>query len=147
MREIERIILLRNVDLKWMDHLENMEDLKGSIGLQAYAQRGPINQYRIQGADMFDEMSEMIRADTVRGVLSVLPRPHVEIKREEVARVTGEGFEGNTPAKTGTAAYRFGAQTGPSCWCKTVRPGNKTACISNDKSTDGIGTGKKSRKK
>ncbi|MEE0835275.1 MAG: preprotein translocase subunit SecA, partial [Clostridia bacterium] len=96
MREIERIILLRNVDLKWMDHLENMDDLKESIGLQAYAQRDPINQYRIQGADMFDEMSEMIRADTVRGVLSVLPRPHVEIKREEVAHVTGEGFEGNT---------------------------------------------------
>ena len=79
-----------------MDHLENMDDLKESIGLQAYAQRDPINQYRIQGADMFDEMSEMIRADTVRGVLSVLPRPHVEIKREEVAHVTGEGFEGNT---------------------------------------------------
>lgn len=56
MREIERIILLRNVDLKWMDHLENMDDLKESIGLQAYAQRDPINQYRIQGADMFDEM-------------------------------------------------------------------------------------------
>ena len=109
MREIERIILLRNVDLKWMDHLENMEDLKGSIGLQAYAQRDPINQYRIQGADMFDEMSEMIRADTVRGVLSVLPRPHVEIKREEVARVTGEGFEGNTqqrPAQPRTVLVR-----------------------------------------
>ena len=96
MREIERIVLLQNVDKKWMDHLENMDDLKESIGLQAYAQRDPINQYRIQGADMFDEMSEMIRADTVRGVLSVLPRPHVEIKREEVAHVTGEGFEGNT---------------------------------------------------
>ena len=94
MREIERVILLRNVDLKWMDHLENMDDLKESIGLQAYAQRDPINEYRIQGADLFDEMSEMIRADTVRGVLSVIPRPHVEIKREEVAKVTGEGFEG-----------------------------------------------------
>ena len=94
MREIERVILLRNVDLKWMDHLENMDDLKESIGLQAYAQRDPINEYRIQGADLFDEMSEMIRADTVRGILSVIPRPHVEIKREEVAKVTGEGFEG-----------------------------------------------------
>ena len=51
MREIERVILLRNVDLKWMDHLENMDDLKESIGLQAYAQRDPINEYRIQGAD------------------------------------------------------------------------------------------------
>ena len=99
MREIERVILLRNVDLKWMDHLENMDDLKESIGLQAYAQRDPINEYRIQGADLFDEMSEMIRADTVRGVLSVIPRPHVEIKREEVAKVTGEGFEGKAPAR------------------------------------------------
>lgn len=95
MREIERVILLRNVDLKWMDHLENMDDLKESIGLQAYAQRDPINEYRIQGADLFDDMSDMIRSDTVRGVLSVIPRPHIEIKRAEVAKVTGEGFEGS----------------------------------------------------
>src|SRR5699024_1107817 len=56
MREIERVLLLRNVDAKWMDHLDAMEDLKGSVGLNAYAQRNPISEYRIAAADMFDEM-------------------------------------------------------------------------------------------
>ena len=113
MREIERVILLRNVDLKWMDHLENMDDLKESIGLQAYAQRDPINEYRIQGADLFDDMSDMIRSDTVRGVLSVIPRPHIEIKRAEVAKVTGEGFEGS-----GTTRPASGQSSGASA----IRP-------------------------
>lgn len=119
MREIERVILLRNVDLKWMDHLENMDDLKESIGLQAYAQRDPINEYRIQGADLFDDMSDMIRSDTVRGVLSVIPRPHIEIKRAEVAKVTGEGFEGS-----GTTRPTSGARpaAGQSSSAGTIRP-------------------------
>lgn len=119
MREIERVILLRNVDLKWMDHLENMDDLKESIGLQAYAQRDPINEYRIQGADLFDDMSDMIRSDTVRGVLSVIPRPHIEIKRAEVAKVTGEGFEGN-----GTTRPASGTRpaAGQSSGASAIRP-------------------------
>ncbi len=97
MREVERVLLLRNVDTKWMDHLDAMEDLKSSINLQAYAQRNPINEYRIAGADLFDEMVASIREDTVRAVLSVIPAK--PIQREEVARVTGEGFEGAPAAK------------------------------------------------
>ncbi len=93
LREIERIVLLRNVDSKWMDHIDAMDDLKGSIGLNAYAQRNPVNEYRIQGADMFDEMSDAIREDTVRMLLSVMPKQQ-EMKREEVAKVTNEGFTG-----------------------------------------------------
>lgn len=120
MREIERVILLRNVDLKWMDHLENMDDLKESIGLQAYAQRDPINEYRIQGADLFDDMSDMIRSDTVRGVLSVIPRPHIEIKRSEVAKVTGEGFEGNRNAAR--PAQRMNPAAGQPNGSTTIRP-------------------------
>lgn len=119
MREIERVILLRNVDLKWMDHLENMDDLKESIGLQAYAQRDPINEYRIQGADLFDDMSDMIRSDTVRGVLSVIPRPHIEIKRAEVAKVTGEGFEGSGTTRPTSGARPAAGQ--PSS-AGTIRP-------------------------
>ena len=92
MREIERVILLRRVDVNWMDHLDAMDDLKGSIGLQAYAQRNPISMYRIESGDMFDEMNDTIRMETVRGVLSV--RPREEIKREAAAKVTGEGFVG-----------------------------------------------------
>ncbi|MBR5452850.1 MAG: preprotein translocase subunit SecA [Clostridia bacterium] len=91
MREIERIILLRNVDEKWMDHLDVMDDLRGSIGLHAYAQRNPLSEYRIQGADMFDAMISEIREDTVRMVLSVMPR-NVQMQRVAVARATSEGF-------------------------------------------------------
>ncbi len=94
MREIERILLLRNVDSKWMDQLSAMDDLKNSVGLNAYAQRNPINEYRIQGADLFDEMIASIREDTVRAVLSVMPRKDAEIKRREVVRITSEGFAG-----------------------------------------------------
>ena len=91
MREIERIILLRNVDEKWMDHLEAMDDLRDSIGLQAYAQRNPLNEYKIQGADLFDEMIMAIRDDTVRGILSVMPKEK-PIERVQVVKPTEEGF-------------------------------------------------------
>ncbi len=98
MREIERVVLLRNVDTHWMDHLDVMDDVKGSIGLNAYAQRNPISEYRIAAADLFDEMVESIKEDTVRMLLSVQPRRQ-EIKRVEVAKVTGEGFSGGQMVK------------------------------------------------
>ena len=91
-REIERIVLLRNVDTKWMDHLEAMDSLMETIGLQAYAQRNPISEYRIVGADLFDEMVTMIRDDTVRMLLSAVPRE--QMKREEVAKPVSQGFVG-----------------------------------------------------
>ena len=91
-REVERIVLLKNVDTKWMDHLEAMDSLMETIGLQAYAQRNPISEYRIWGADLFDEMVTMIRDDTVRMLLSVVPKE--QLKREEVAKPVSEGFVG-----------------------------------------------------
>ena len=91
MREIERVILLRNVDEKWMDHLEAMDDLRDSIGLQAYAQRNPLNEYKIAGADLFDEMIVSVRDDTVRGILSVVPKEK-PIERVQVVKPTDEGF-------------------------------------------------------
>ncbi len=90
MREVERSILLRTVDTKWIDHLDAMDDVKDSIGLQAYAQRDPVNEFRIASADMFDEMIISIREDTVRQVLTVIPARAVE--RREVARETGTNF-------------------------------------------------------
>ena len=90
-REIERVILLRNVDEKWMDHLEAMDDLRESIGLQSYAQRDPVNEYRINGAYLFDEMNILIRDDTVRGILSAVPKAQ-PIKRVQVIRPSDEGF-------------------------------------------------------
>ena len=107
MREIERVVLLRAVDQNWMNHIDAMDDLRGSVGLQAYAQRSPINEYRFVGADMFDDMISQIREDTTRMVLAVAPRKEQEIKRVEVAKVTGEGFEGGAqtrPVHRGSAA-------------------------------------------
>ena len=91
LREIERVILLRNVDEKWMDHLEAMDDLRDSIGLQAYAQRNPLNEYKIAGAELFDDMILSIRDDTVRGILSVVPKEK-PIERVQVVKPTEEGF-------------------------------------------------------
>ena len=93
MREIEKIILLQNVDKKWMEHLDNMDELKEYIGLNSYAQRDPVAMYRIEGADLFDQMISDIREDTVRQVLSVVPRVQ-STERVQVAKPTSEGFAG-----------------------------------------------------
>jgi preprotein translocase subunit SecA len=91
-REVERAVLLQNVDRAWMEHIDAMDDLKGSIGLQSYAQRDPVVEYRIYGAEMFDGMVGEIRENTVRTLLSVVPRQRVE--RVQVANPLTEGFEG-----------------------------------------------------
>ena len=93
-REVERAVLLRNVDRKWMDHIDAMDDLKGSIGLQGYAQRDPVNEYRFRAADMFDELVTDIRVNTVRMILSVIPKTpdtqRVQIANPIEAKLTGE---------------------------------------------------------
>lgn len=97
MREIERIVLLQNVDKKWMDHLEGMDSLMEMIGLQAYAQRNPIAEYRLRGAECFDEMVANIRDDTARQILSIMPKPQTELKRVEVAKPLMTGSSGGQP--------------------------------------------------
>ena len=94
MREVEKVILLQNVDKKWMDHLEAMDELKEYIGLNSYAQRDPVAMYRIQGSEMFEQMVDDIKEDTVRQVLSVMPRPQAT-ERVQVAKPTSEGFGGD----------------------------------------------------
>ncbi len=96
-REIERSILLQIVDRHWMDHIDAMDDLKGSVGLQAYAQRDPVNEYRIQGSYMFEEMVSEIRRETVRLVLSVVKR-NEPVARVQVAKPLQESFEGDKNA-------------------------------------------------
>ena len=93
-REVERAILLRNVDTAWMEHIDAMDDLKGNIGLQAYAHRDPVTEYRMVGADMFDAMVAEIRDKTVRALLTVMPKPQQEVVRVQVAKPLMEGFEG-----------------------------------------------------
>ncbi len=96
-REVERVVLLRNVDRLWMDHLDAMTELKNSIGLNAYAQRNPIVEYKIQGSVMFDEMVEQIRNETAMTILSIFPKR--AIKREAVAKITGESAGGDGTVK------------------------------------------------
>ncbi len=132
MREVERVILLRNVDEKWMDHLDAMEELKGSIGLHAYAQRDPIAMYRLQGADMFDEMISDIRESTVRMVLSVMPKPKEEIKRVQVANPLIEGFAGGkAPARKAPAKKAEKVGRNDPCPCGSGKK-YKKCCGANE---------------
>lgn len=86
-RELERVILLKVIDNKWMDHIDDMDQLRQGIGLQAYGQRDPKVEYKMIGYDMFDEMTRSITADTIRMLYHVKIEQKVE--REEVAKVTG----------------------------------------------------------
>ena len=87
MREIERVVLLKVIDAKWMDHIDDMDQLRQGIGLQAYGQRDPKVEYKMIGYEMFDEMTRSIEEDTVRTILHVKLEQKVE--REQVAKVTG----------------------------------------------------------
>ena len=99
MREIERAMLLRNVDLKWMDYIDAMDELKRSVGLLAYGQKDPVVAFREMSYDMFEEMTNSIRDDTVKVVLSVKFRTEEEIKREQVAKVTSTSGSGDGSEK------------------------------------------------
>jgi len=86
-REVERVILLKVIDRKWMDHIDDMEQLRQGIGLQAYGQKDPLVEYKMAGYDMFDEMTQNIREETVRILFHAKVEQKVE--REQVAKVTG----------------------------------------------------------
>ena len=87
LREIERVVLLKVIDAKWMDHIDDMDQLRQGIGLQAYGQRDPLVEYKMVGYDMFGAMTSAIAADTVRMLFHVQLEQKVE--REQVAKVTG----------------------------------------------------------
>ena len=86
-RELERVILLKVIDRKWMDHIDDMEQLRQGVGLQAYGQRDPLVEYKLSGYEMFDEMTQNIKEETVRVLFHV--RVEQKVEREEVAKVTG----------------------------------------------------------
>lgn len=86
-REIERVIILKVTDSRWMDHIDDMDQLRQGIGLQAFGQRDPVVEYRLQGYDMFNEMTESIREETVKMLMHV--RIEQKVEREQVAQVTG----------------------------------------------------------
>jgi preprotein translocase subunit SecA len=133
-REIERAVLLQNVDRNWMEHIDAMDDLKGNVGLQSYAQRDPLNVYRMEGADMFDAMVADIRDRTVRMVLSVSPKAE-PIRRVQVANPLTEGFEGGPrqSVKKVTVGAKKGEKVGRNdpCPCGSGKK-YKKCCGAND---------------
>ena len=92
LRELERVVTLKVVDEKWMDHIDNMDELKDGIGLRAYGQKDPVVQYRIEGFDMFDQMVLDIKTDVVKFLMHARKREG-DIKREETVKITGEGLQ------------------------------------------------------
>ena len=92
LRELERVVMLKIVDQKWMDHIDNMDELKKGIGLRGYGQKDPVVQYRLEGTEMFDDMIEDIKTDVVKILLNIRKKEG-PIQRTETAKVTGAGLE------------------------------------------------------
>ena len=92
LRELERVVMLKIVDQKWMDHIDNMDELKKGIGLRGYGQQDPVVQYRLEGTEMFDDMIEDIRMDVVKILLNIRKKEG-PIERTETTKVTGAGLE------------------------------------------------------
>ena len=110
MRELERVVLLKTVDRYWMDHIDNMEELRKGIHPRAYGQKDPVVLYRMEGFDMFDQMIASIREDTARLMLTVQIRQKEEPKREQVAKPTATSADGTDRPRTvrKTAAQKVG---------------------------------------
>ncbi|MBR2883262.1 MAG: preprotein translocase subunit SecA [Clostridia bacterium] len=101
MREVERVVMLRSVDSRWMNHIDDMEQLKNGINLRAYGQHDPVQEYKFQGFDMFDEMIALIREDTVRNIFHVKPQAPIERKMVATPTATshGDGSEAKRPER------------------------------------------------
>ena len=94
-RELERVVLLKVIDRKWMDHIDDMEQLRQGVGLQAYGQRDPLVEYKMSGYEMFDEMTQNIREETVRFLFHIKIEQKVE--REQQAKITGTNKDDSLP--------------------------------------------------
>ncbi len=136
MREVERAVLLRTVDEKWMDHIDAMDDLRDSISLNAYAQRNPVNEYRITGAEMFDQMVADIRDTTARRLLSVVPRENVV--RVQTAKPLSDSATPAEPVRGKTERTVNGVKIGRNspCPCGSGKR-YKRCCGAGKPDTDG----------
>ena len=118
MRDLERMILLRNVDRQWMDHIDAMDELKRGIGLRAYGQTDPVVAYRLESYDMFDEMTNSIRENTVRQMLTVIIRSAEETKREQEAKITATSAGGSSDgSEKGRTVRNKATKVGPNDKC------------------------------
>ncbi|HSP46670.1 MAG TPA: SEC-C metal-binding domain-containing protein, partial [Clostridiaceae bacterium] len=107
-REIERVILLRVVDTKWMDHIDNMDHLKKGMGLRAYKQQDPVQAYQFEGSEMFDEMIQSINLDTIKYMMHVQIRREEEIEREQVAVETKTNYDDSLAKEPAKRSARVG---------------------------------------
>ena len=117
MREIERVVTLRVVDEFWMDHIDAMDDLRQGIRLRAYAQTDPVIEYKREGFDMFEAMNDAIKEEIVRRVFLVRIKTNEEIKRQRVAKVTGEGAGGDKTVKRQPVVKKIKAGPNDPCPC------------------------------
>lgn len=115
MREIERVILLKVVDTKWMDHIDNMDHLKRGIGLRAYKQQDPVQAYQFEGSEMFDEMIESINVDTIKYILHIVIRQEENIEREQVAKETATNSDNTLKRKPAVKDTRIGRNSPCPC--------------------------------
>ena len=115
MRELERVVMLKVVDEKWMNHIDSMDELKNGIGLRAYGQKDPVVQYRLEGFDMFDEMISDIKVDVTKILMHI--RQQGEAKRQETVKITGAALEAihsvDGGSKIGTDVDRTVRNEGP----------------------------------
>lgn len=114
-QDFQRMVLLRNVDTLWMDHIDAMDDLKQGIHLRSYAQQDPVVAFRMESYDMFDEMTALIRENTVRMLLTVIPRRREDVERKAVAKVTATSSGGDDTVKS--SPVRKGHKVGPNDPC------------------------------
>ncbi|MCI2046635.1 MAG: preprotein translocase subunit SecA [Faecalibacterium sp.] len=140
MRELERICLLRNVDRLWMDHIDNMDQLRRGIGLRGYGQKDPVVEYRIEGFDMFDQMIDSIRESSIKMLLSIeVKQAGAAPKREQIAKPTGEGLmpgngkpgvKGSAPTTAPSATVHVGKKIGRNdpCPCGSGLKWKKCTC-------------------
>ncbi|MBR7165683.1 MAG: preprotein translocase subunit SecA [Clostridia bacterium] len=128
-REQERSQLLMNVDRLWMEHLDAMNELKGSVGLNAYAQRNPIVEFKIQGSVMFDEMVHEIHNATALAVLSLPVRPNEEIRRKAVAKITGTNSGGDDTLKKKPVVKKVEAGPNDPCPCGSGKKYKKCCAL------------------
>ena len=117
MREIERVVTLRVVDEFWMDHIDAMDDLRQGIRLRAYAQTDPVIEYKREGFDMFEAMNDAIKEELVRRVFLVRIKTNEEIKRQRVAKVTGEGAGGDKTVKRQPVVKKIKVGPNDPCPC------------------------------
>lgn len=116
-QEFERMILLRNVDTYWMDHIDAMEELKKGIHLRAYAQRDPVVAYRGESYDMFNELTDCIREDTVKMMLTLMPRHKADVQRKAVAKVTATSSSSSEESNAKQVTIRKEKKVGPNDPC------------------------------